>query len=245
MIKQVLERIGLTEGEIQVYEALLELGLSSTGKITKKANIASSKVYEVLQRLQKKGLASYIIKNGVRCYDATPPERLIDFLEEKKDNIEESQEEIRKILPKLKEKRQKPEEINKTIVYTGLEGAKIVLNEILESGKEGHPSYGFGTNEDPYVKYLPHMLKRFIKEAKKYNFKIFLLYGKGFKSPNTLAKIRYLSEEYIFPVRTMIYGDKVAIVDFSKPVTTIIIEKKEIADAYKKYFNTLWKIAKK
>ena len=93
--------------------------------------------------------------------------------------------------------------------------------------------------------YLPHMLKRFIKEAKKYNFKIFLLYGKGFKSPNTLAKIRYLSEEYIFPVRTMIYGDKVAIVDFSKPVTTIIIEKKEIADAYKKYFNTLWKIAKK
>ena len=42
----------------------------------------------------------------------------------------------------------------------------------------------------------------------------------------------------------MIYGNKVAIVDFTRPITTIIIEKKEIADAYKKHFELLWKIAK-
>ena len=245
MIKDALQKIGLTKGEIQVYEALIELGLSSTGKITKKANIASSKVYEVLQRLINKGLASYVIKNGVRYYNATPPERLIDFLDEKKEAIEKNQEEIKKLMPQLKEKRQNLEDVNKTIVYTGLEGAKLVLNEILEAGKKGIPNYGFGTNEDPYVKYLPLALKKYINEAKKYKFDTYLLFSKGFKSPNTTAKIRYLSEEYIFPVRTMIYGDKVAIVDFTKPITTIIIEKKEIEDAYKKYFQTLWKIAKK
>jgi len=244
MIKKVLQQIGLTEGEIQVYEALVELGLSSTGKITKKANIASSKVYEVLQRLMNKGLVSYIVKNGVRYYDATPPERLIDFLEEKKSDIDNAQKEIKKIIPEIKLKRKSAEEKNQTIVYTGIQGPKIVLNEILELGKKGIENYGFGTDVDPYVEYMPYVLNKYIQEAKKYKFRTRLLFAKGFKSPNVTAQIRHLPKEFLFPVRIMIYGNKVAIVDFTKPITTIIIEKKEIADAYKKHFELLWKIAK-
>lgn len=245
MIKEALERIGLTPGEAEVYEALVSLGLSSTGAITKKAGIASSKVYEVLQRLQKKGLVSFVIKNGVRYYDATPPERLIDFLEERKENIIKSQEEIKKIIPIIKQKINKAEEHNETLVYTGREGPKIVLHEILEAGKKGLSNYGFGTDIDPYVKYIPHFLERYIQEAKRYKFKTRLIFAKGFKSPNITAEIRFLSREYLPPVRTMIYGDKVAIVDFTPPITTIMIHKKEIADSYKKQFELLWKIAKK
>lgn len=241
-LKTALKNIGLTEGEIQVYEALIKLGQSSTGKITSQANIASSKVYEVLKRLQNKGLASFIIKNGVRYYDATPPERLIDFLEEKKERINNSQEEIKKIIPQIKANI--TEEKNQTVVYTGMQGAKIVLKEILEAGKKGVSNYGFGTDVDPYVKYIPHILDKYIKEAKKYKFSTKLIFAKGFKSPNVTANIRYISKEYLFPVRTLIYGSKVAIVDFTKPITTIIIENKKIADSYKKHFEVLWKIAK-
>jgi len=244
MIKEALVRVGLTSGEAEVYEALVNLGLSSTGAITKKANIASSKVYEVLQRLQKKGLASFVIKNGVRYYDATPPERLLDFLEEKKEDIKKSQEDIKKIIPTIKQIGKQAEEHNETIVYTGFEGPKIVLNEILEAGKKGIPNCGFGTDVDPYVVHMPHILDRYIQEAKKYKFNTRLIFAKGFKSPNVTAKIRFLSNEYLPPVRTMIYSNKVAIVDFTKPITTIIIHKKEIANSYKNYFNTLWKIAK-
>ena len=62
-MRAMLGKIGLTPGEAEVYEALVELGLSSAGDIIKKANIASSKVYDVLHRLINKGLASYTIKN--------------------------------------------------------------------------------------------------------------------------------------------------------------------------------------
>ena len=245
MIKESLEKIGLTHGEAKVYEALINLGLSSTGTITKKAGIASSKVYEVLQRLQKKGLASFVVKNGVRCYDATPPKRLIDFLEEKKEVITKSQQDIKKIIPIIEQKMKEAEKHNETIVYTGIEGPKIVLNEILDAGKRGIPNCGFGTDEDPYVKYIPHILERYIQEAKKHNFKTRLIFAKGFRSSNITAEIRFISDEYLPPVRTMIYGDKVAIVDFTKPITTIIIHKKEIAESYKKYFERLWKVTKK
>ena len=61
---------------------------------------------------------------------------------------------------------------------------------------------------------------------------------------NKNAKIRYISKEYVIPVRTMVYGNKVAIVDFTSPMTTIIIQKAEIAKAYMNHFNLLWKTAK-
>ena len=60
-----------------------------------------------------------------------------------------------------------------------------------------------------------------------------------------LETIRYLPKGFTMPIRTMIYGDKVAIVDFNKPITTIIIQKKEIVKNYYKQFELLWSIAEK
>ncbi|MBT7237880.1 hypothetical protein HN865_03410 [Candidatus Woesearchaeota archaeon] len=247
MIKRSLEKLGLTEGEIQVYLALIELGETTTGGITKKANIASSKVYEVLERLMKKGLASYIIKNNIKHYDATPPERLIDFLEEKKDSIEEAQTSIRKAIPEIKNKRKTSKDENKTIVYKGLQGPKIVLKEAIEAGRKGEELYGFGTDEDPYKDYLPIAIKQHFLDQKRYKVKWNLLFTKGkWQSQSPLANIRYLPKGFNLPIRTMIYGNKVAIVDFnSKPFTTIIIENKDIAKSYKSHFKFLWKQAKK
>jgi len=83
MIEEALHKIGLTDGEIRVYLTLMTLGSTTTGKITKYAGVSGSKVYEVLDRLMNKGLATTITKNGVKRFEATRPERLIDYLEEK------------------------------------------------------------------------------------------------------------------------------------------------------------------
>lgn len=246
MIEKTLEQIGLTRGETQVYTALLELGLTSTGAITKRANIASSKVYEVLQRLLNKGLVNFVIKNGVKHYDATPPERLIDFLEEKKEDLTKAQDDIKKIIPEIKLRRKTAKEENHVSVYTGLQGPKIVLKETIEAGRKGARLCGFGTDEDPYKDYLPADIEKHFRDQIKYNVKWHLLFTKGkWKSPSPKGKIRYLPKGFNMPIRTMIYGNKVAIVDFKKPWTTIIINKKEIADNYYKFFDFLWSIAEK
>ena len=248
-MREILERIGLTHGEAEVYEALVELGTSTAGEIIKKANIASSKVYDVLHRLQTKGLASHIVKNGVRYYDATPPERLIDFLEERKNQLENAQAEIRKIIPEIKAKRAAKKEKNDVIVYTGRQGPRIVLKETIEAGRKGAELMGFGTDEDPYKDYLPADIEQHFREQRKYHVRWKLIFTKGkWRTPSPLAETRYLPKtlaHFIQPIRTMIYGDKVALVDFTKqPWITIIIEKKEIAQAFRQQFEFLWKQAK-
>ena len=243
-IAQTLRNIGLTRGEVDVYLALLELGLSTTGRIIKEANISSSKVYEVLQRLISKGLASYNIENGKHYYSATPVERLVDFLEERKNNLTEDQNKIKKLLPEL-ENRRKMQKSAEAIIYRGRQGPLIVLNECLEAGKKKIEIVGYGTDEDDWEKYYPAQLNEFIKQSKKHKVKSRIIFGKGFTPKNHTAGVRHLPPEYFSPVRTIIYGNKVAIVDFTKPITTIIIEKDEIAKAYMNHFEMLWKLSKK
>ena len=79
----LLNKAGLTEGEGKVYMALLETGQSSITEIVKKSGISTSKSYDVLNRLEEKGLVSHVIIRGVKYFKAANPERLKEILEEK------------------------------------------------------------------------------------------------------------------------------------------------------------------
>ena len=118
-MKEILEKIGLTAGEAEVYEILAHLGVSNAGMVIKKAQLASSKVYDVLAKLHAKGLVSFVIRNGVRQYEATPPERLLDFLEQKKSELANAQEDVRKLLPKLQTMRSEIKDESHITVYSG------------------------------------------------------------------------------------------------------------------------------
>ena len=62
---ELLKEIGLTDSEIKVYIALLELGSSSKGPIVDKSHVASSKIYELLEKLMQKGLVTQVLKSNV------------------------------------------------------------------------------------------------------------------------------------------------------------------------------------
>jgi len=49
--------------------------------------IPASKVYEVLDKLMKKGLAAHIIKNNVKHFEAANPKQLEDYVAKKKNFI--------------------------------------------------------------------------------------------------------------------------------------------------------------
>ena len=75
-----LKKIGLTEGEIRIYDALLELGETTRTLLAKKSGISPSKIYDVANRLLEKGIISSVKKQGIIHFSAADPDRLKDFL---------------------------------------------------------------------------------------------------------------------------------------------------------------------
>ena len=102
----VLKDLGLTGGEIRVYLALLELGKSSANAIIRKSGISPSKIYDVLERLLKKGVVSYFISGKVRNYAAVSPERLKVMLVNRKElyfrELDELEKNLNETIPILK-----------------------------------------------------------------------------------------------------------------------------------------------
>ena len=96
-----LKQIGLTEGEIRVYEALLDLGESTKTKLAKRSGISPSNIYDVTNRLLEKGLISKVEKNGVAHFSVASPKHLLTFIEEKEKDITKEKQLVNNLLPEL------------------------------------------------------------------------------------------------------------------------------------------------
>ena len=94
MDKQILREIGLSEGEIKVYLALLKLGVAKKTELAKQAGVSSSKVYEICSRLQNKGVVGTILKDNKKNFQAMEPSRLMDFFNDKTARIETQRKEL-------------------------------------------------------------------------------------------------------------------------------------------------------
>ncbi|MBS3165795.1 hypothetical protein J4444_01610, partial [Candidatus Woesearchaeota archaeon] len=135
-IETILEEIGLTKNEIKIYLALLKLGSTSTGAILKETKIHASKVYDGLERLADKGLVSHVIVANIKQFKAVNPDRILDFLDDKKKKIEEQEKEIEKYLPQLKLFQESENEETEAEIFRGWKGLETVFNEgIKEMGK--------------------------------------------------------------------------------------------------------------
>jgi len=71
-LRRALHHLGLTDYEIKVYIALLESGDSTASKLSEVADVPYSKIYEVLENLEKKGWIGTEGGRPARYYPKSP-----------------------------------------------------------------------------------------------------------------------------------------------------------------------------
>ena len=250
-MKQILKEIGLTDSEINVYLALLDLGDSTRGNIVNKSGIAGSKVYEILERLQAKGLVSIYLQKKIKHFKPTNPKNILSYLEEKKIAIQQMETEAAGILPMLLAKFDSSKEEQEVELLTGLKGMELVFKEQVERMNKGETAYVIGgtrAQEKPEVIAYFEKLHR-MRKAKGLITK--LLYNEsergkldrrykelGFKD----TTIRFLP--HVSPVAINIYQDRTFVIIFGKQISTINIKSQDVANSFMEYFNILWKQSK-
>lgn len=128
LIELELRKLGLTEKEVRVYLAGLELGPSSVKQIAQAAKITRPTTYEIIKNLEGKGLFAAVKQKKKRLFVAQSPERILGILRVQKREIEEKEREFIRIIAALESKYSK--EKGEIKEYKGREGLKI-LEEIL------------------------------------------------------------------------------------------------------------------
>lgn len=240
-IKEYIRKAGLTENEAIAYTTLLEHGPSPAGLISRKSGLHRRVVYDTIEMLIKKGLVGYIKKNNKKTFQASSPHRILEIIKEKEASIQD-------ILPEMLTFYKQTREKEETNFYKGKNGLKTVFEEQLQEPRNGEILI-----ISPFpVSYeiLPFYFKWFDKKRKERKIHARIIFhkiaGTKEKLPRIpLAKIRMLSEEYASPLAINIYGNKVAIILWSKNNPfAVVIKNKEISEGYKKYFELIWKLAK-
>jgi sugar-specific transcriptional regulator TrmB len=244
-----LEKFGLTGGESKVYLALLRIGKSTIGDIIKEANVSNSKVYDILDRLNKKGLIGVVTENNRKSFEAKSPEMLKDNLQEQEKELEDRKKELKEVLPSLKSIYESHAVKQEAEILRGIKGIKSFTDRLLNDTKKGETIYIMGAPKeasdvlDPfYIEWHERRAERGINCRLLYNQEA-RKYAESRKKLK-LVDVRILPPELITPVAMDFNNEEVGIFVFGKNPFCFVVRNVEVANNYKKYFELLWKLSK-
>ncbi len=238
-MQKSIEELGLTEAESKVYISLLRKGSSLAGAITKETGIHRRTIYDILYRLRSKGLVSNIVINNKRYFEAVNPDRLLELIKEREDNI-------KKVLPELKDLYKVSKEKKEVVFFKGKQSIKTVFDDQIKENKE-ILFIGKGVEVNEIVKfYFP----RFDSKRLEKSIPIKMIFDEAAKDITAihkipLAEIKYLQKWNESTMSTYIYGNNVSIVVWIEEPIAILIRQKEVADGFRNYFNIIWDLAEK
>lgn len=251
MDTKVLRNIGLTDGEIRVYLSLIELGPSTSGPITDKSKVSSSKIYNILERLMQKGLVSYIIKERTRYYQAEDPIKIKEYVINKEGEIKKQKGEIDKLIPSLQLQRKLEKNKSEVQVYKGFRGVQTITEHIYSKLNRGDTWYNIGVPSHQEEKYHDYWHKDHLKRIKA-GIKCKMLFNP--KTPRETLKqrnhykdcdARYMPIPVETPSWILIYKSTTVIILPGNEPMAIEINNTEIADSFMQYFDAFWKLSKK
>ena len=240
-----LVKLGLNKNEARVYISLLKFKKSDANQIIKETKFHKNIVYDNLEKLIDKGLISFIKVDGKKTF-IIKNNALSNYIEEKEQEIkgkknlaEKLDEEIKKLSEKIIEKQE-------ALIIKGTQGVRLFYKEVLN----GPEIYVFGASKNS-VKIMGetfwdnYRIKRNENQIKTnmiFNQSL-KLYGK--KEESKYTEIKYFDKDFEPNTEIHIQGNKVAIIVWTEEPIIFLINSKSVSSSYKRYFEKMWKQAKK
>ncbi|MDO8556079.1 MAG: helix-turn-helix domain-containing protein [Nanoarchaeota archaeon] len=239
-----LKELGLSEGTIKIYEALLQLGPSSLTKIQQKTGMERRNIYDILNKLIEQGLTSYTNEQKKRIYQITNPKTIQEKIQEKRNKLQALEQELPSIFSAYNDKKQP---VTATI-YRGIEGIKNLLEETLEHKEQHWLGGNSGVEQTQLKNWFKHwMQKRADKKIMMYDLVDKGTYLEGLE-PEKTGKHKHhyyerqeLPEKLKSPLVIVIYGNKIAQILWLKQPFAFVIESTEAKESFMKWFNYFWK----
>jgi sugar-specific transcriptional regulator TrmB len=235
---KILEDLGLTENESQVYLTALSLGPTTVLAIARAAEIRRTTVYAVIDSLKTKGLMHIESRGFKQVYVAESPEQLVSILEHKKHDLEQHIPEFMSLY-NLKG-------TESTIqYYEGIESIKRLYDEVLEPLRPHEDFLVISDIQNFFSadKFFNDYLDRRIKS--RVNARLLLTDSDEARRLKKYSKqmnheVRILPKEYKLSIDTMITKHQVSIFNLEQPITAINIKNPTTIKAQMELFEIMW-----
>lgn len=242
-LRSYLKELLLSENEIAVYFACLEIGEASIVPIRNRVNLPRTTVFRSLENLRTAGVIDIIETPNRRMYVPYPPKRIATLLANLAKSYQEKADEMKAQLPDLNKVYNLSPFQPKVRYFVG-EEIESIYNEILEEPIDELLYIG---EIGKLTQVLTHkFFKGWVERKVKKGIATRSIRVRGnddpFFDPRTgLRKARLAPMGYCSPAHVYIYHNSVATITSARENFGVVITSKEFATTMKNTFRELWK----
>ncbi len=238
-------RLGFSEGEGRVYDAMLHSEGATLQFLHEQTGFERRNVYDIINKLVSKGLATYFTENGHKVYRITHPGKILAYLEEEEKEITEKKALLASKMPSLMKSYEAAKPKFDFRIYRGKEGIRALFTEML-----GFPDQYFIGGNWGIMKYLgAEWFARYTKKriAKGIWMHDIVTQPSKFLAPahapamEKYYEVRHLPPQFSSPNVILVFGNRFVNLFWGEPLFAFVVENDEIAKNYVSYFRYLWK----
>ena len=240
-IRPLLKRVGLDDREVDVYLALLSLKQARATQVAKAARQSRSHTYLVLRSLKERGLVAETERGKVIHFIAEPPERLLSYLQNREQEMQELQGLVQGALPLLSSMTKPLAGEPRVAILHGLEGIKQVYRDVLT-----RPFVSFFNPQIDWEAFGGNIVVQLFGKNAKLRGKDLLVNNDAAKQyieeipPHEEYEIRLLPPRVTFDADVIVFENEISIFTFSDQPNVVRIENPDLADAFRAWHGVLW-----
>jgi hypothetical protein len=245
LLKQ-LQNLGLNEKEAAVYLALLPRRDIGSSKLIQATGLHGQFVYDALSKLEELGLAKHVIQNGRKKFSANAPSRLLSLIEEKRLSAQS--------VAKALQSRFIGAHEQDFEVYQGQSAVLAHHYDMLARLQQDQEAFVIcGPSETFLAMIGPDESDEFERVRVEKGLSIRYLGMESMRERLVeVKKWRKLFDYRILPggqstglLDMDIYPDNLTLNIFGDPILSFTITNKAVAEGYREFFETLWKLSSK
>ncbi|MBU1935445.1 hypothetical protein KKF04_05295, partial [Patescibacteria group bacterium] len=247
-ILQVLQKLGLTDKEPEIYLELIKTsGVQPASIIAQKVGMNRTTVYKTLLKLAKMGLITKTMKHGITCFLAEEPEKsLEELLVNQQKQLDDLNQDFNEVISDIKDIQRHELLMPKMRYYEGIEGVKRVYEDTLVEGKE---IYAFENVEDMSLEVQDYLWNSYVPRRTEKGIFAHVITPKNpsnieFKNNDkkSARKTKFIPKaKFPIEIEINIYGEKTALFSYKhEEMFGVILESKAITNSMKAIFNLCW-----
>jgi len=241
----ILEDIGLTKRESQIYEEILSKGEVKVGILLSSLKMHPQVIYRAIKSLVEKGLVNEFDRRGRKHVRAESPSKLLKIEEKRLSRLEQ-------YLPSLLAMHKRGAKETVVRVEKGDEAIIRLRGDAVDQLKPGQIYYVIGGSSERFYTTMGKSRQNIeSKRIKTGIMRRMISYEsqrarlKKIDPEKSFTEFRFIEGDKSSPASTVIFGDTVGLMIWTDEPIAITLRSQELADSYRDFFKSLWKISKK